>query len=633
MRPIIAFVLFSIPASAAAVKAVPPPGIVLTEADRKPLDSGLGQLRKSIAQLRQIPSAASLLPDIEIYERAVHYALAYNEFFKADEVWKASELLRRGQARADALLKGSAPWTTQTGLVVRGYRSQIDDSVQPYGLVVPPTYAAPSPLHWRLDTWFHGRGETLSEVNFLWDRERNPGEFTPANAFVVHLYGRFCNANKFAGEMDLFETLDAVKRQYPIDENRILIRGFSMGGAAAWHIGLHHAGLWAAVAPGAGFTETPVYTKVAQQNPAPTWFEQKLWHWYDAVDYALNVFNVPTVAYSGEDDPQQQAARAVASALKTEGITLTHIIGPHTGHRYHPDSKVEINRRLDSIASQGRDVAPRRVRFATYTLRYNQMKWVTVDAMTKHWERATVDAVVTGPSTMTVDTANVAGLTLDMPSGTSPFDVSKPVVITWNGKALSVPAPQSDRSFHWSSAAAAGGGGLAKRHGLQGPIDDAFLTRFVFVRPTGEAKSPETAAWVHGEMERAIREWRRVFRGEPIVKDDTAVTADDIATANLALWGDPGSNKVYSRIAARLPIAWPAGGKSVVEFIYPNPENPARYVVINSGFTFRESANTSNAKQLPKLPDWALVDISVPADENWPGRVVEAGFFDEAWRR
>src|SRR5687768_17910198 len=36
--------------------------------------------------------------------------------------------------------------------------------------------------------------------------------FTPPHAFVLHLYGRYCNANKFAGEVDLFEALDAVKR-------------------------------------------------------------------------------------------------------------------------------------------------------------------------------------------------------------------------------------------------------------------------------------------------------------------------------------------------------------------------------------------------------------------------------------
>ena len=87
-------------------------------------------------------------------------------------------------------------------------------SVQPYGLVVPATFSPTRPHRWRLDAWFHGRNETLSEVNFLWDREHNPGEFTPPNTIVLHLYGRYCNANKLAGEVDLFEALDAVKRQY-----------------------------------------------------------------------------------------------------------------------------------------------------------------------------------------------------------------------------------------------------------------------------------------------------------------------------------------------------------------------------------------------------------------------------------
>ena len=39
--------------------------------------------------------------------------------------------------RASQLRDGKAPWTTATGLVVRGYVSKIDGSVQPYGLVVP----------------------------------------------------------------------------------------------------------------------------------------------------------------------------------------------------------------------------------------------------------------------------------------------------------------------------------------------------------------------------------------------------------------------------------------------------------------------------------------------------------------
>ncbi len=59
-----------------------------------------------------------------------------------------------------------------------------------------------TPHRFRLDVWCHGRGEKLSELNFINGRQTSRGEFTPPNAFVLHPYGRYCNANKFAGEID-----------------------------------------------------------------------------------------------------------------------------------------------------------------------------------------------------------------------------------------------------------------------------------------------------------------------------------------------------------------------------------------------------------------------------------------------
>ena len=45
-----------------------------------------------------------------------------------------------------------------------------------------------------------------------------------------------------------------------MDENRILVRGFSMGGASVWHIAAHNGTYFAAAAPGAGFAETLEFT-------------------------------------------------------------------------------------------------------------------------------------------------------------------------------------------------------------------------------------------------------------------------------------------------------------------------------------------------------------------------------------
>jgi hypothetical protein len=127
------------------------------------------------------------------------------------------------------------------------------------------------------------------------------------------------------------------------------------------------------------------------------------------------------------------------------------------------------------------------------------------------------------------------------------------------------------------------------------------------------------------------------------MKDDTEVTEADIADRNLILWGDAGSNSLLARIVDKLPIRWQSdklivGDKTYAAdsvmpvLIYPNPLNPRRYVVLNSGFTFREYDYLNNARQVPKLPDWALVDTSVKATSRGPGQIVAGGFFDEQWR-
>jgi hypothetical protein len=262
------------------VRPVPPPGVAIPEADRKELEAGVAELGKEIDALRTSLAGKpllELLPDVQIYHNAVRYALTYNEFFNLKEVPVAKTLLAQGLERAKNLRDGQAPWTTAAGLVARGYVSKIDGSVQPYGLVVPDSYQPKSPYKHRLDLWWHGRGETLSELNFINQRQRSPGEFTPPHAFVLHPYGRYCNANKFAGEIDTLEAIAHVKKHYPIDEDRIVARGFSMGGAACWQFAVHYPGLWCAAAPGAGFAETREFLRIFQKEKVqPTWYEKKM---------------------------------------------------------------------------------------------------------------------------------------------------------------------------------------------------------------------------------------------------------------------------------------------------------------------------------------------------------------------
>jgi pimeloyl-ACP methyl ester carboxylesterase len=531
---------------AAEVRPIPPPGVPVPDNEKTALNAGLSELRAAIdaavkAQAKN-PRLADLLPDVEVYHKAVDWALRYNEIHKPQEIKSAFEVLAEGKQRAEQLAKGDAPWTRQKGLVVRAYRSKIDGSVQPYGMVIPESYSgAPS----RLDLWCHGRGETLSELAFIDQRRKQTGQIAPADTLVLHPYGRYCCANKFAGEMDLFEAIDHAKKFYRVDDNRMVIRGFSMGGAAVWQFATHYADRWCAATPGAGFSETPDFLKVFQTEDVSSvpQYEQQLWRWYNATDNALNLFHCPTIAYSGELDKQKQAADIMELALRSENIEMPHIIGPQTAHKIHPDSLAEIEERLEHIVRAGRQFNPYEVHFTTWFLRYNRMYWITVDELQQHWERARIHAKLTSQTSVEIRTQNINAFTIDHPSGQCPLSILQKPTVTIDGTAIEVTRPKLDRSWRvhfrkedgkWTASLTRHEtGALVKKHGLSGPIDDAFMDSFLFVKPTKEAFSAETGARANAEMERAVFEWRRQFRGDAMVKDDSAITDADIAKNNL----------------------------------------------------------------------------------------------------
>ena len=60
--------------------------------------------------------------------------------------------------------------------------------------------------------------------------------------------------------------------------------------------------------------------------------------------------------------------------------------------------------------------------------------------------------------------------------------------------------------------------------------------------------------------------------------------------------------------------------------VFPNPLNPARYVVLNSAHSFSEDDwRSTNANLYPHIGDYAIVDGN-------HHEVVYSGFFDDHWK-
>ncbi|MBI5394821.1 MAG: hypothetical protein HZA91_05935 [Verrucomicrobia bacterium] len=487
-----------------------------------------------------------------------------------------------------------------------------------------------------------------------------------------------------------------MQKRYKIDYSRIVLRGFSMGGAGAWHLGLHYPDKWAAVEAGAGFTDTKKYAKL---DTLPPWQEKTL-HIYDAEDYALNAFNVPWVAYAGEDDPAIRCTIAMREALEREGfkfepvglnwlttdLRAIFLIGPKTPHRWHPESKAASDRFInDAVAKTGRQ--PNAIRFVTYTLRHSRCSWLRVEKLERQYERAEVSAQSGATlGSLTIKTRNISQLSLAEHRAVPSIMIDGQVMAFGNTNRLPIagtpalpeiappsvyaephagpPKPQRFplqpqeklRSYNiqepmrgfvkYAGRWLAGSdinAGYQKTRGLQGPIDDAFMDSFLCVRPTGAPDNAFANDGAKARLELFAKEFSKWMRGDVRLKDDAAVTKDDIANHNLILFGDPASNWFIAQIATKLPIRWTkdsitVGGKNfsaadhVLVMICPNPLNPRRYVVLNSGHTFGEKEfRGTNALLFPRLGDYAVLKLTKLPTGAMSEEVVLAGLFDEQW--
>ncbi len=212
------------------------------------------RIEATVKELKAKHTDPDQVGDVEVYAKAGRFLLEFPELIGTQAAMDHSMLvLDRGIERAQQLSSGTAPWN-EGKKQIHAYYSAMDGSVQPYAITLPDGYDASKPA--RLYVWMHGRQNNTTESEFLFSQQNyRPGNppVVDQGQIQVDLFGRINSAGwHWAGEADVFEGIAAVKKRFKIDEKRILLRGFSMGGEGAWHIALHYPDRFAAAEIGAG---------------------------------------------------------------------------------------------------------------------------------------------------------------------------------------------------------------------------------------------------------------------------------------------------------------------------------------------------------------------------------------------
>jgi hypothetical protein len=227
-----------------------------------------------------------------------------------------------------------------------------------------------------------------------------------------------------------------------------------------------------------------------------------------------------------------------------------------------------------------------------------------------------------------------------------------PMEATLDGQTVKIPPPPgvpvSGVGFEkvngkWQVAGLDRNPPLRKLPGVTGPIDDAFTDEFLVISPSDKSWHEGAGTFTTARREQFVVLWDKWFRGTLPTKASDKLDGLEL-TRHLALFGDPQSNPAIAKVLPKLPIKWTkdelvvSGVKydpatHVPVLIYPNPENPGRYVVINSGHTFGEAdLRGTNALLYPRLGDWAVLKPTPTKENPAAFEVVAAGLFDENWQ-
>ena len=545
----------------------------------------------------------------------------------------------------------AAPHPGAGKITVHTYSSPVSTKPQQYAVYLPPDYDASKsyPLYVAL----HGGSSNgnlflgvLLGNNLPWKQYRKHlrDTFVPRwkpDWIIVAPNGFGQLMWRWMGERDVLDVIDEVGRKFSVDPRRIVLGGLSNGGVGAYAIGTRHAWRFAEVHAMAGAPSWRQYLRskldVTTSRAVAPW---------SATDLAENGRNTVLRYFHGKRDtgPMRPAyVRAFTKHLKERGLAARE-----TWYDLGHDILARVHRRGRLLASTTTAVnaSPSEVTVVTADYRANRQHWLSITRIADYPSIARAKAKLADANTIVIDTDGVDALKLHVDQMKLTTDNAKVSIDGNEVFAGPVTALAKCGSFvktadRWRHAQPKA---IGKRPGLSGPITDAYYDRLVHVYGTQTPKHTDALKKTASRAARGWPLWGWDIKQE--VVPDTALSPAQIKDAHLVLYGAPGDNRVLDEIASKLPITVDSeavvvgeqrftGTRLGVRFVYPNPLNPKRYVIVQSG---QSLSAVSAGNRLPEfVPDYVVFVAAALKgsqrrifDQRRPP--IAQGYFNEHWQ-
>lgn len=523
------------------------------------------------------------------------------------------------------------------------FLSEIDSSCQYYAVLYPENYDPKK--SYGLILSLHGAGVEASDLIECFE----PKDW----AFVI------CPTNRRPfgfdwqdwGRLDALEVLSQAENLFPIDRDRVVLTGHSMGGHGTWHVGLAHFDLFAALAPEAGWPSFPLYVPTFLQKsnifaePAKLMVRDMALRPDNAPAFLENALNLPIFILHGGDDDNVPTlhGRNFALWLDALGYKFHYLEVPGQQHWWrYEDGRfcVDDTTLMRFLRNSHRTRGPRHIMLRTANIaQSNTCYWARIDRVIKVGRDAWLEGFAED-SVVRLYTENIEQLTLFLDervffSGTVRLEIDRKTVSHQVFLPQTIVVHKKPKGWRLGGAKTAP---VHKTLELYGPAKQVLMRPWTIVYGT---QNPELVEILrHTATQEALR-WFLIGNGTTEILPDTASIP---LHRNLVLLGGPAENRLTDKIARQLPLTIQRGklhsslpgleGESLAVILtYPNPLNPERLVLVRMG-TDPQSTKLSLFWGIigsgVAIPDFIVFDQRVRRF-GWNG-VRAAGFFNSDWR-
>jgi predicted esterase len=227
---------------------------------------------------------------------------------------------RRFEFEYSQFLNGIDPFRGIKEPYRRAFKSKYDNSLQPYTIKLPKNYDPTK--KYPLLVFLHGSGQDEQE---LLKSARSDGNFIELAPFARDMYRCYSSDSS---QKDIVESIEDVANHFPVDRDKIIIGGFSMGGYGALRTFYQHPNLYKGVAVFAGH---PDLANEWLGEGHPNFLDDK---------FLTNFSKIPVFIYHGRKDGALPIAKIeeLISKLKLKNIAVTYKLVENKAHEY-PDEE------------------------------------------------------------------------------------------------------------------------------------------------------------------------------------------------------------------------------------------------------------------------------------------------------